>query len=91
MFESKHETHRTPYDGSFRVADADTVGPEGSNAEFKDRLRAAHKKLDAMQRVLMARDRHSVLLVFQAMDAAGKDSTMPGVQFQETDGTRTGS
>lgn len=79
MFESRHETHRTPYDGSFRVADADTVGPKGSKTEFKDRLQTAHKKLDAMQRVLMARDRHSVLLVFQAMDAAGKDSTIRAV------------
>ena len=79
MFESKYETHRTPYDGSFRVATADTVGPDGSKDEFKDRLKDAHKKLDAMQRVLMARDRHSVLLVFQAMDAAGKDSTIRAV------------
>jgi PPK2 family polyphosphate:nucleotide phosphotransferase len=79
MFESNHEIHRVAYDGSFRVADAVTEAPEGSNGDLKDRLKAAHKKLDAMQRVLMARDRHSVLLVFQAMDAAGKDSTIRAV------------
>jgi PPK2 family polyphosphate:nucleotide phosphotransferase len=32
-----------------------------------------------LQRVLAAGDRHSVLLVFQAMDAAGKDSTIRSV------------
>ena len=32
-----------------------------------------------MQRVLAAGDRHAVLLVFQAMDAAGKDSTIRSV------------
>ena len=29
-----------------------------------------------LQRVLYAHDRYSVLLIFQAMDAAGKDSTI---------------
>ena len=79
MFESNFENHRIAYDGSFRVADAPTECPDGKNGEFKGRLKAAQKKLDAMQRVLMARDHHSVLLVFQAMDAAGKDSTIRAV------------
>jgi PPK2 family polyphosphate:nucleotide phosphotransferase len=36
-------------------------------------------KLRELQRVLYADDRHAVLLVFQAMDAAGKDSTIRAV------------
>ncbi|MEM9208235.1 MAG: PPK2 family polyphosphate kinase [Pseudomonadota bacterium] len=79
MFESQYDTHRVPYDGSFRVADTPTTPPPGTDADFKRRLKKATKELDAMQRVLMARDRHSVLLVFQAMDAAGKDSTIRAV------------
>ena len=79
MFEAKHSLHRVPYDGSFRVADTPTAPEEDSPKTFKKRLRKATKKLDEMQRVLMARDRHSVLLVFQAMDAAGKDSTIRAV------------
>ena len=79
MFESQHTLHRVPYDGSFRVADTPTQCPEGSEKEFRKRLRKATRKLDAMQRVLMARDRHALLLVFQAMDAAGKDSTIRAV------------
>lgn len=79
MFDDLHMPHRVAYDGSFRVADAPTTSPEGTRDEFKKRLKSANKRLDAMQRVLMARDRHSVLLVFQAMDAAGKDSTIRAV------------
>ena len=79
MFESMHALHRVPYDGSFRVADAPTAGPAGDDKDFKLRLKLATRELDAMQRVLMARDRHSLLLVFQAMDAAGKDSTIRAV------------
>ncbi len=79
MFESSHAIHRVPYDGSFRVAEAPTRFPTGDDGEFKDRLKLATRELDAMQRVLMARDRHALLLVFQAMDAAGKDSTIRAV------------
>lgn len=79
MFEAKHALHRVPYDGSFRVADTPTAPAEDSAKAFKKRLKKATKQLDEMQRVLMARDRHSVLLVFQAMDAAGKDSTIRAV------------
>ncbi|MBT8326376.1 MAG: polyphosphate kinase 2 family protein [Bacteroidia bacterium] len=39
-------------------------------------LKKANKKLVKLQRKLYASDNHSVLLVFQAMDAAGKDSTI---------------
>jgi PPK2 family polyphosphate:nucleotide phosphotransferase len=43
------------------------------------RLKSANKEMDRLQRVLMAGDRHSVLLIFQAMDAAGKDGTIRAV------------
>jgi PPK2 family polyphosphate:nucleotide phosphotransferase len=42
-------------------------------------LKAERKKLDELQRRLYAEDRRSLLLIFQAMDAAGKDSTIRAV------------
>jgi PPK2 family polyphosphate:nucleotide phosphotransferase len=70
-----------PHDGSFRVKKAPTTKPE--DAPDKD-LRKAHlaastSKLDELQHTLYAESRRSLLLVFQAMDAAGKDSTIRAV------------
>jgi len=62
----------------FRVADAPT-DPGKGKWRSKRRLRKAIKKLDRLQKALYADDRHAVLLVFQAMDAAGKDSTIRAV------------
>ena len=45
----------------------------------KKLLKQAQKRLYHQQRMLYATDRHSILLVFQAMDAAGKDSTIRSV------------
>lgn len=41
-----------------------------------DHLRASIERLSELQEVLYAHNRRSVLLVFQGMDAAGKDSTI---------------
>ncbi len=43
---------------------------------LKKELRRVTKKISELQRKLYADDRHSLLFVFQAMDAAGKDSTI---------------
>ena len=45
----------------------------------KNALKQESKQLDELQRRLYAEDRRSLLLVFQAMDAAGKDSTIRAV------------
>ena len=45
----------------------------------KEMLQAGVQALAELQNVLYAQDRWSVLLVFQAMDAAGKDSTIKHV------------
>lgn len=67
-----------PDDGSFRVDRARTSPPKGTpdKDECKDRLEEAREKLYDLQRILYAHDKHSLLLIFQAMDAAGKDSTI---------------
>ena len=79
MFDAAPTTHLVPFDGSFRVAEAATAPTEEQAAKAKRRLKVANRRLDRLQQVLMAGDNHAVLLVFQAMDAAGKDSTIRAV------------
>ena len=47
--------------------------------DAKKQLKAGVKQLDKYQDVLYAQDIYSLLLMFQAMDAAGKDSTIKHV------------
>ncbi len=72
---------RAPTDGSFRIAQASSQPP--SNAPdvegYKKQLKKLTSKLDHQQRRLYAENTHAVLCVFQAMDAAGKDSTIRAV------------
>ncbi|MGH8445366.1 MAG: PPK2 family polyphosphate kinase [Solimonas sp.] len=70
-----------PFDGGFRAAKAATAPPK-SDADkdtSKRRLATQVEALDELQKRLYADNRHSVLLIFQAMDAAGKDSTIRAV------------
>lgn len=66
---------------SFRQAQAPTAPPRGAaeKALLKTQLAEQVAALDQLQRQLHADNRHTVLLVFQAMDAAGKDSTIRAV------------
>lgn len=81
MFDSAKSPYLVPFDGSFRIGPAPTSPPPESpgKGKLKDRLEASVEKLDDLQRKLYADDRWGVLLVFQAMDAAGKDSTIRAV------------
>ena len=67
-----------PFDGSFRLSDAETSPPDDrpKRKSLKARLRELNEVIADRQRVLYADNRYSVLLVFQAMDAAGKDGTI---------------
>ena len=69
---------RVGFDGVFSVADSPTTPP--ADALTGKVLEKAQDDLvddlKDLQRVLYAHDHHAVLLVFQAMDAAGKDSTI---------------
>ena len=80
-FEAAPSPFLVPFDGSFRVRKAPTRPPRGAPppGERKKRLKKEVERLDDFQRILYAHDRHSLLLVFQAMDAAGKDSTIRAV------------
>lgn len=70
-----------PFDEEFSVKKAATRPPR--NAPGKGRCREILKetveRLSDLQRRLYAQDQYAVLLVFQAMDAAGKDSTIRAV------------
>ena len=79
MFEAPASEYLVPFDGSFRVSSASTAGVTGGHRHKGKHRRAATDTLKQLQRVLAAGDRHAVLLVFQAMDAAGKDSTIRAV------------
>jgi PPK2 family polyphosphate:nucleotide phosphotransferase len=78
MFAAPKSKYLVPFDGSFRVADA-PAAPGKGKWRNKRRLVKAIEELDGLQKALYARDRHAVLLVFQAMDGAGKDSTIRAV------------
>lgn len=79
MFEAPESPYLVPFDGSFSVADACTT-PQTNGTPHKGKHRRQRKEdLNKLQRVLAAGDKRSILLVFQAMDAAGKDSTIRSV------------
>jgi PPK2 family polyphosphate:nucleotide phosphotransferase len=67
----------------FRLADMDPGDTGGLKSEFKAEAKALLAEgvswLAEEQERLYAQDRWSVLLIFQAMDAAGKDSTIKHV------------
>ncbi len=55
------------------------VDAELSGSFFKSELKKYTKELGELQHQLFAEDRQSLLVIFQAMDAAGKDSTIRAV------------
>ncbi len=48
-------------------------------ADYRDLLEEFQDEINDLQRMMYAHDRHSMLLVFQAMDAAGKDGTIRAI------------
>jgi len=57
----------------------DSTGPFRDKAAATGRLTAALERIDGLQERLYASDRYALLLVFQGMDAAGKDSAIKHV------------
>ncbi len=71
------ETRRIRIDrpGKVRLANYPTRFPGGSKEkELKKSLALDRERIIDLQQALYAEDRRSLLLIFQAMDAAGKDS-----------------
>jgi PPK2 family polyphosphate:nucleotide phosphotransferase len=81
MVEAVPSPYLVPFDGSFRRVDHPTGPPPAAltGKAARKALKKRIKELDDLQRRLAAQDRFAVLLVFQAMDAAGKDGTIRAV------------
>ena len=81
LFEPVDSPYLVPYDESFKVARAPTQAPKEHRDKKgnKSALEESIKRIRQRQRKLNADDRYSLLLVFQAMDAAGKDGTIRAV------------
>jgi PPK2 family polyphosphate:nucleotide phosphotransferase len=81
LFDPVENPFLVPFDDSFKIKKADTE-PDKHAPNKEDNVAAlekAVKKLSKVQGKLYADDRYSVLLIFQAMDAAGKDGTIRAV------------
>jgi PPK2 family polyphosphate:nucleotide phosphotransferase len=81
MLKAVPSPYLVPFDGSFKLSRSPTQPPRGTpdKTELREDLKQSVDELAELQKMLYAHDRYSVLLVFQAMDAAGKDSTIRAV------------
>ncbi len=81
MFNAIENDFLVPFDGCFSVQGSLTKieGLSFKKKEYQGILGVLNARIDDDQRMLYAQDKHAVLLVFQAMDAAGKDSTIRAV------------
>lgn len=81
MFKAVQSPYLVPFDGSFALTKSPTTPPKKviDKAARKAKLTELVDELAELQHILYAHSHHSVLLVFQAMDAAGKDSTIRAV------------
>ena len=81
LFQAVDSPYLVPFDGAFKVRGAPTTPAKNQRDKKKNKEALARhvEKLDELQALLYAHDQHSVLLVFQALDAAGKDSTIRAV------------
>lgn len=81
-FSKLTERYRIDKPDKFRLSDfdpGDTAGMELDKDEAKAMLADGVERLSDLQEKLYAQDRWSILVIFQAMDAAGKDSAIKHV------------
>ena len=81
MFDAASHPYLVPADNSFRYDQASTQPPKSAPSKklCEKRLQGFIKNLDEMQRRFYAHDKYALLLIFQAMDTAGKDGTIRAV------------
>ena len=81
MFEAVASPYLVKDDGKFSVKKAKTAPPKDAADKKKCKKRLAKRidEISELQRMLYAHDRYAILLIFQAMDAAGKDGTIRAV------------
>jgi PPK2 family polyphosphate:nucleotide phosphotransferase len=80
LFEPVESPYLVSFDESFKLRKFQTDPSDNPGKEANVvALGHAIEKLSKLQEKLYAHDRYSVLLIFQAMDAAGKDGTIRSV------------
>jgi len=81
MFNAIDNDFLVPFDGNFSIANSLTKieDIDYDKKPYKKYLSQLNDRIDDDQKMLYAQDKYAVLLVFQAMDAAGKDSTIRAV------------
>jgi PPK2 family polyphosphate:nucleotide phosphotransferase len=81
MFEPLSNEYIVPFDSSFRIEGVPTAPSKElkDKKENKKKLKDLVEELEDLQRMLYAQDKFALLLIFQAMDAAGKDGTIRAV------------
>jgi PPK2 family polyphosphate:nucleotide phosphotransferase len=80
LFDPVDSPYLVPFDESFKLRKFHT-DPDGNAGKEANVAALGHaiERLSKLQEKLYAHDRYSVLLIFQAMDAAGKDGTIRAV------------
>jgi len=81
MIEYPDSPYRVPFDQSFAIDDCETAPGKDTprKKELRSLLKEEVQKISDLQRKLYADDRYSLLIIFQALDAAGKDGTIRAV------------
>ena len=80
MLQAIQSPFLVPFDGAFRTKNAPTFSRDiPSDKQCKTLLKAVVKEIGDIQRMLYAHNYYALLLIFQAMDSAGKDSTIRAV------------
>jgi PPK2 family polyphosphate:nucleotide phosphotransferase len=81
MFKAADHELLVPFDGSCRIADRPTKPDKKTLRadDWEERLAEAKKEIGRLQHKLFADQRYALLVIFQALDAAGKDSTIRNV------------
>lgn len=81
MINAPKSQYRVPDNGSFRISSIPTVPPRELlyKKVNRQRLKDVNRQMQDLQKILYAHDAYALLLIFQAVDAAGKDSTIRAV------------
>lgn len=81
MFEAIDSQYLVPFDGTFSISKVNSAprGDAPGKKTNKARLEDLIDEMRDLQRMLYAQDKFAMLLVFQALDAAGKDGTIRAV------------
>jgi PPK2 family polyphosphate:nucleotide phosphotransferase len=78
MFTADAHALMVPFEGNWRVAECSTAPPaaKSKSQDWKEQLAKEREKMGRWQHKLFADQRYALLVIFQALDAAGKDSTI---------------